>query len=762
MPRGRKPKRRITIKSKETKAVLGLLLIGSGIAVFMADTLQGKVLEYIFYYFGEGVFLLGFWLVLVGLRLLGFKHKITSDSFLTGVFLLFLWYIALLGFVFKVFNANVIAGILGEALHAYLWSFLGTLLEALALVLFFLIAISFIVGPEVFEWISTAVNKTADLSLRALRNSFTYVKALAYKVWGRLRGVSLKKNIQLEEPSSTPIVQEQLEPAVAAEASAAAQELPGSLQEQTNPQPVLSASQNTPESSQPAVDIQIKEITNQPEAQVAVPSWLERAYKLYKPKFLNWQYPPIHEIFLPPVKDHISQREIEQTSRKIEEVLESFKIHARVTKVFVGPSVIQYALNIASGVKVAKVRSLARDIALAIAAPSDSIRVETIAGTSLIGIEVPRKNPRIVRAIEIIGSEEFKNTNYELPLAIGKDIHGKPVILNLYDMPHLLIAGATGSGKSVAINMILSGLLSKFTPDEVKFILVDPKMVEMEPYNDIPHLLTPVITDMSKTSQALDWLIFEMQERYNMFKQAKARNIKEFNAQSEVKLPYIILVIDEMADLILSRKAEVETKIVRLAQLARATGIHLILATQRPSVNVITGLIKANIPARIALAVASNVDSRVIIDQNGAETLLGKGDMLIKTPNSTKLMRVQGAFVSTKEVGGLTGFLRRQAQEAGYTPDDIYIPELYNLLQGKGISPAGLSTAAGADPLLREAIQLVVAQQKVSASLLQRYLKIGFNRAARLIDALEKLGVISPLIGNKRKVLIKDPSEVPV
>ncbi len=744
----RKKKRKITIHSKETRILIGILLIASGTAVVLSETIEGTIPTLIFTYIGEGIVLFGFLLVLLGLRFIGFSHRTTDDNFLMGVLMLALWYIVTLAYFNYLFNTTFLPGILGETLHEFLWSFLGTILEGVTLAIVLLSSLTLIVG-----------NDLLDLTAKGIQNLWVFLQTSTV--------MFVKGLIELTKKLATKITQRRKEEIVELDIEGVEEqpEIIKETKESIASQPLEEAAEvkAQPKEDQEEPNVQItfgKPLKDTEEEVKEMSEWLKRFYKLYKPRFQNWKLPPISEILLPPVKDSISAREIEETSRKIEEVLESFRIHAKVTKVFVGPSIIQYALNIASGTKVAKVRNLARDIALAIAAPSDSIRVDTIAGTTLVGVEVPRKKPRLVRAIEVIGSEEFKNSKFQLPLAIGKDIYGKPVILDLHDMPHLLIAGATGSGKSVTINVIVAGLLSRFSPDELKLIMVDPKMVEMEPYNNIPHLLAPVITDMNQTSYVLDWLLFEMQQRYQLFKETKSRSLKEYNEKADLKLPYIVLIIDEMADLILTKKSEVEPKVVRLAQLARATGIHLILATQRPSVNVITGLIKANIPARIALAVASNVDSRVIIDQIGAENLLGKGDMLIKTPDRTKPQRVQGAFISTQEVQKLTEYLRSQTKNLGLDQEELYFKEVLETLSGAPTSVGDRLFAPNADPLLRDAIELVVREQRVSASALQRYLKIGFNRAARLIDEMEKMGIVSPLIGNKRQVLVKDLSEI--
>ncbi len=772
----RRKRTKVTIKSKEVQALLGLLITGAGITLSLVDTIEGVIPELLYAYFGEGIIPLGVLLVLWGLRFLRIKQRFNDNKVLFGVFTLSMFWITLLAYFNHVFETDFNPGILGTALHEYLWNFLGTILEGITLLIVFLQGLALIFGSTVIDYLiglMGLLGKVTDVAWRYIIDSAKKFIRKGKEKGRQLIDIQTEELPKRDSPNggleTDPAQKIYTEPQVVsleAQRNTAkgivGESLKGNVAD-TLADEQLKAEELAEEIQHAGkVTVEVKDILHEPassEDTPDLPDYLKRFYDLYKERFKGWKPGSLPDIFLPPVKEEVSAEEIEEVSKRIEQVLESFKIHAKVTKVFVGPSVIEYAVNLATGVKVAKVRNLAKDIALAIAAPSESIRVEPIAGTSLIGIEVPRKRPRMVRIIEIIDTAEFKNPRYKLPLAIGKDIHGKPVILDLYDMPHLLIAGATGSGKSVAINSIVAGLLTRFTPDELKLIMVDPKMVEMEPYNGVPHLLTPVITDMNQTGMMLDWLIFEMEERYKLFKQFKTRNLSEYNAQAQVKLPYIVLIIDEMADLILTKKSEVENKIVRLAQLARATGIHLILATQRPSVNVITGLIKANIPARIALAVASGVDSRVILDQVGAENLLGKGDMLIKTPNQMKLRRVQGAFISTDEVNKLTSFMREQVTQFGYKQEEIYPEEVLSYLTGN-VTPTQLALTTNADPLLKDAIELVVKEQKVSASGLQRYLKIGFNRAARLIDEMEKMGIVSPLIGNRRKVLINSLEEL--
>jgi S-DNA-T family DNA segregation ATPase FtsK/SpoIIIE len=435
----------------------------------------------------------------------------------------------------------------------------------------------------------------------------------------------------------------------------------------------------------------------------------------------------------------------------IEQTLESFGITARVVEVNLGPAVTQYALEVALGTKLSKITALERDLALALAAPTGAIRIEApVPGRSLVGIELPNRSPEFVPLKRMIESDELASNPGKLVVALGLDVSGKTVIADIAKMPHVLIAGQTGSGKSVCVNTFLSTLLFRATPAEVKMILVDPKRVELTGYNDIPHLLTPVIVEPEKVISSLRWILSEMDRRYKLFAQAGVRNIDSYNEMSGFQaLPFIVLVVDELADIMLFSPVEVEDSITRIAQMSRATGIHMFLATQRPSVDVITGLIKANIPCRLAFAVASQVDSRVILDTQGAEKLLGHGDMLYLPPEQAKPMRIQGAFVSEKEVNALAGFLKKQGIDPQYTEEVTSMPK------------PGSTTIAGVDgdfdELFSEAVRAVCQYERASASLLQRRLSVGYARAARIIDQLEAAGVVGPADGSKpREVLIQD------
>jgi S-DNA-T family DNA segregation ATPase FtsK/SpoIIIE len=445
-----------------------------------------------------------------------------------------------------------------------------------------------------------------------------------------------------------------------------------------------------------------------------------------------------------------SAGDIGLNQEKIKRTLQNFGIEVEMGRVNIGPTVTQYTLAPADGVKLASITALANDLALALAA--HPIRIEApIPGQSLVGIEVPNQAVATVGLKEVLQSEEFKKRASNLSFGLGKDVAGKPWVADLERMPHLLIAGATGSGKSVCINSLLLSLLYTNSADELKLIIVDPKRVELASYNDIPHLLTPVVTDVNKTINALKWVVGEMDRRYKVLAAASKRNLKAFNqsASEEEKMPYLVVVIDELADLMAVAAADVETAIIRLAQMARAVGIHLVVATQRPSVDVITGLIKANITSRIAFAVASGTDSRTILDTSGAEKLLGRGDCLFVTAELSKPRRLQAAFVGDGEIERVSSFIKQQAAPE-YNTEVVMKPT-----NGSGLAAGSGYDEADGDELLGEAKAVVVRAGKASASLLQRRLRVGYARAARLLDLLEEQGVVGPSDGAKpREVMV--------
>ncbi|MFD2371360.1 DNA translocase FtsK 4TM domain-containing protein [Brevibacillus sp. GCM10020057] len=433
-------------------------------------------------------------------------------------------------------------------------------------------------------------------------------------------------------------------------------------------------------------------------------------------------------------------------ANKLVQTLKSFGVNATVSEIHRGPAVTRYEVQPATGVKVSRIVSLTDDLALALAAKD--IRIEApIPGKSAIGIEVPNSEVAVVSLREVLESPPYQDAPGKLTVALGRDISGEPIVADLSKMPHLLVAGATGSGKSVCINGLIMSILFKAKPDEVKLMMVDPKMVELNVYNGIPHLLAPVVTDPRRASVALKKVVAEMERRYNLFAKTGSRNIEMYNAQAEgAPLPYIVVIVDELADLMMVAPGEVEDAICRLAQMARASGIHLIIATQRPSVDVITGVIKANIPSRIAFGVSSMADSRTILDMGGAEKLLGRGDMLFLPMGASKPLRVQGAFVSDKEVEEVVLFVKEQ-QEARYSEE--MIPGDVQEEQAPVVD----------DELYEQAVQIVSEAQTASASLLQRRLRVGYTRAARLIDMMEAQGVVGPYEGSKpREVRLPRPS----
>ncbi len=455
---------------------------------------------------------------------------------------------------------------------------------------------------------------------------------------------------------------------------------------------------------------------------------------------------------------------LRQTAQKLQETLYNFGVNAKVTNVSCGPTVTRFELQPEMGVKVSKILSLSDDIQLNLA--TADIRIEApIPGKAAVGIEVPNKEKKPVMLRELLESDEFRNSQAKLSFAVGKDIAGKPVVTDIAKMPHLLIAGATGSGKSVCINTLIVSILYKASPDEVKLIMIDPKVVELSVYNGIPHLFIPVVTDPKKAAGALNWAVAEMTQRYNTFAEFSVRNIKEYNRKVEQmqipegqerppKLPQIVIIVDELADLMMVAPGEVEDAICRLAQLARAAGIHLVIATQRPSVNVITGVIKANMPSRIAFSVSSGVDSRTILDMNGAEKLLGQGDMLFHPQNYPKPVRLQGSFISDDEVSAIVQYLSDKNPRTAY--DEKIGQQVASAASG------GASAFGGGeerDVYFEEAGRFIIEKDKASIGMLQRMFKIGFNRAARIMDQLSDAGVVGPEEGTKPRKVLMTPEQ---
>ncbi|MBR3786364.1 MAG: DNA translocase FtsK [Firmicutes bacterium] len=468
----------------------------------------------------------------------------------------------------------------------------------------------------------------------------------------------------------------------------------------------------------------------------------------------KYKKPPISLLNRPKAQGNANlSYSLKQKAAKLEETLHNFKVDARVVQVTQGPAVTRYEIQPNIGVKVSKIVNLADDIALNLEAKS--IRIEApIPGKAAVGIEIENETINMVTLREIIDSQAFKDAKSKITFAVGKDIAGNAIVADLKSMPHLLIAGSTGSGKSVCINSIITSILYKADPDEVKLVLIDPKVVELGNYNGIPHLLIPVVTEPTKAAAALNWAVAEMTDRYKKFAEAQVRDLESYNdtmriqGEEEEVLPQIVIIIDELADLMMAAPSQVEESICRLAQMARAAGMHLIVATQRPSVDIITGVIKANIPSRIAFAVSSQFDSRTILDMSGAEKLVGKGDMLFNPLGIGKPVRVQGTFVSDSEVHHVIEHVKAQVEEVTYSGDVLHTIEKGNLPDSKDDD---------GDELLAEAIECVVSAGQASVSMLQRRFRIGYNRAARIVDMMEARGIVGPQDGSRpRQVLMTE------
>ncbi|NIT03783.1 DUF87 domain-containing protein [Candidatus Saccharibacteria bacterium] len=493
-----------------------------------------------------------------------------------------------------------------------------------------------------------------------------------------------------------------------------------------------------------------KDKENAEEIEISVP-YTSPTTKVIAPKRrVKWEYPSLDILHDPP-DGGADRGDIEKNAELIEQTLESFGVRARVADVNLGPTVTQYALEAGRGTKLAAITNLSSDLALALASKTGTVRIEApIPGKSQVGVEVPNPKPALVTLKEILTSNKMTEDLSKIAIALGKDVSGESIVDDIANMPHVLIAGATGSGKSIMLRAMLASILFRSSPDEVRLILVDPKRVEFSNFSGIPHLLMPVIVDPEKTLPALKWTLGEMNKRYKTLQEAGARDIADYNAKAEEKIPYVLVVVDELADIMVIAPAEVEKAVTRIAQMARATGIHLVLATQRPSTDVLTGLIKANIPCRIAFNVTSQVDSRVIIDMPGAEKLLGKGDMLYLPPDRSKPIRIQSPFVSNEEMKRLIEFMKN----SGWAPD--YIEEEVETIE-REVERLGEPS----DPLFKDAVDVVTQYERASASLLQRRLSIGYARAARILDELEERGIVGPQEGSKpREVLIRDPGDV--
>ncbi|HUH98753.1 MAG TPA: DNA translocase FtsK [Anaerolineales bacterium] len=696
-------------------AVVGILILLTLFASSRSLFTEG-LLRFLGRIFGWGIYLLPIALCVFGIWLILRRNERLPTFSLeraTGIVFLFLWLLTLMHVVYVPVNlANdaaqhgVAGGYIGGFLEVALWNSLGLGGVVVVLTAWFLIALTMtldVTMQDLFRWIVTA---------------FVRLKSLAIKP---------------------------VPPAVPAAAAA-----------QTNGYTPLKANPAAPSISSPPPEFPTVTTTA-------------------SPPVIQWVLPQIDDILDAGNAPAVNEEFINQRAHLIEETLASFGAPAQVVEISRGPTITQFGVEPLfvetrggrTRVRVSKIASLADDLALALAAPR--IRIQApVPGHSYVGIEVPNEEMTLVALRDVLENETFQRNKTPLRFALGQDVAGHPIAANLETMPHLLIAGTTGSGKSVCVNSILSCFLLNNTPDDLRLVLVDPKRVELTGYNGIPHLLAPVVVEVERVVGALQWMTREMDKRYHDFAKAGARNITDYNARMKAegkkKLPFLLIVIDELADLMMIAPNETESAITRLAQLARATGIHMILATQRPSVDVVTGLIKANFPARIAFAVASGVDSRVILDQPGAERLLGRGDMLYQAPDAAAPVRLQGVFVSDHEIQKAAEYWKSQAAASSPyavtgAPVDA-LPESVPLKQ-KPLweeieSPEG-------DPLLNDAIDIIRREGRASVSMLQRRMRIGYTRAARLMDVMEERGIVGPPEGNTqvRQVLSYGPAAPP-
>lgn len=687
---------KLKLKKNTAQSVLSLGVLGLGVLIavsmFFPEGALGLLNELSSTFFGWGKILVSIGLFQVGTALARIKVGLAKGNAILGFFLISF---ALIGLSQ--------AGEVGSGIFQMIYSFVP-----LGFVVFLFLSVFAVLGTTIFLNISIGEGiKMISESVKAIRD----VLGRAFSLGRKPATIFVKDSKITENKEQTA----PLKPAA----------------------PIIQPAQKAVTAGTPPVAADPKVIQNESgDTQI-------------------WEYPPL-TLLSDATGGNADRGDIKQNAAIIEKTLESFGITARVAEINKGPAVTQYALEIALGTKLSKITTLQNDLALALAAPGQ-IRIEApIAGRSLVGIEIPNRTPEFVTVRSILESDKMQNAKSKLAVALGLDVSGQPQIADITKMPHVLIAGSTGSGKSVCINAFLTTLLYRNSPSELKLILVDPKRVELSLYNGIPHLLVPVIVDVDKVLSALKWATSEMERRYKLFASVGVRNIEGYNELAGFQaLPYLVVVIDEMADVMMFAPVEVEDAICRLAQMARATGIHLILSTQRPSVDVLTGLIKANIPCRIAFNVTSMVDSRVIIDNPGAEKLLGRGDMLYIPPDQSKPARIQGAFLSDAEVHKVVDYLKSKGGPVQYTEEVVNMPLGYT----KG--PGGKQTdSSGGDPFIDDAIRTVCQYDRASASLLQRKLSIGYARAARILDTLQEMGIVGPGEGSKpRDVLVRNADD---
>lgn len=656
--------------------------------------------SFLFYILGYSAFLIPIFLVLWGAnRLFGMEIKGTSKKLL-----FFFLFIILLGLVFSISSASQSKAYSFSSVSLggrVAFVFAGVFFKLFGVFGSYVVGIAALLGLAIF---------TTPLTLSGLLSIF---KSIGEKIWELLRnldrGWKLRRR-KIKEPKEIEIRPES-EPEI-----------------------------------KPEIESQVSQEKKAPLERVSPKEKFERIQPIGE----GYRFPELDLLENPPqVKPSVSAEELSQTAKALKETLATFEVEIEGDSIekFPGPVITRYELKPAPGIKVNQIVGLADDLALALQARRIRI-VAPVPGKAKIGVEIPNKSPQTVYLKDILTAPAFQNSSYRLAMALGKTTSGEPFVADLARMPHLLIAGATGSGKSVCINVIITSLLFRLHPDEVRFIMIDPKMLELTIYDGIPHLEKSVVTSPKLAEKILAESVIEMEERYKKLARAGVRSIEDFNRKRSPVLPYLVIVVDELADLMMSLSTRTEALVTRLAQMARAVGIHLILATQRPSVDVITGLIKANFSARIAFQVASKIDSRTIIDMNGAEKLLGKGDMLFIQPGHPEPQRIHGAYISQEDTERIVEFLKKQK----------YVPQPLEIFTQENIEEDEILSEDKKDDLFSQAVELVIRHKQGSVSLLQRRLGIGYQRAARLIDQLEEAGVVGPYDGSKAREVLVDES----
>ncbi len=705
MPRKRKNPLALHLRTETIHSIIALIFIALGVLVILSFSGQGVLLQavntFLSTYFGISTLLIPFISIAAGLVMFRTKWSWSQPHVLLGSMLLLVGTMGLLK-----------TGAIGEKTFlniSLLITPIGAAVLFIAILVAGLLIMSQLSMAEVFEFIASkqpapAVKEASEEGQEDGKKSRFGLPGISLP-FGKKKGFDINTGSTEDDP----VDEEEVAPSTQGAAAA-------------------------------HVQLDLKKLSSVPHADAEMSESLT-------PNTSNviWEYPPL-SLLEESEGGEADRGDVKKNAQTIEGALESFGIRAEVKEVNYGPSVTQYALEIARGTKLSKITGLATDLALALAAPTGQIRIEApIAGRSLVGVEVPNYSAQYVTLRKMLSSPIMKKHPSKLATALGINVAGQPVVMDIAKMPHLLIAGSTGSGKSVSINTFMCSMLFRASPSEVKFILVDPKRVELTGYNDIPHLLTPVIVEPKKVVSALKWATAEMDSRYKQLAEVGVKNITGYNELAgHTAMSSIVIVIDELADVMLFAPAEVEECITRIAQMARAVGIHLVLATQRPSVDVLTGLIKANVPGRIAFNVSSMMDSRVILDTPGAEKLLGKGDMLFIPPDQAKAQRIQGTYVSDKEIGRLIAFIKAQGQQPHYEEE---ITTKYKVNTGGGSDRSG--DGEERDQLFIEAAQFVASEGKGSSSLIQRRFSVGYNRAARILDQLYAAGMVGPADGSK-------------